>query len=319
MKRVCVFAHWDRDNIIDEYVLYYLKALKDVADSIIFVSDCDLKENETKKLDGIADFICAQKHGEYDFGSYKRGFLLAIEKGLEFDELIFANDSCYGPIYPLNTIFAKMEKKKFDFWGMTGNRYGVLNEGVPVYTKLPVVPHIQSYFLVLKKNVFMSKIFVDFINSIQKESEKNDIINKYEIGLSQLLYKNGFRSAKFINKYNFVCNPPSIKWDKMVKNDGYPFIKTAIIRNGFCITGEVKGWQDIIKRVSDYPVEIIEKNANRLLNLYENTYSQFNIYRKIRYWILKDAPPEIRYLVIMIEKYSYIILNKLCFNKLKKF
>ena len=28
MKRVCVFAHWDKDNIIDDYVIYYLKALK---------------------------------------------------------------------------------------------------------------------------------------------------------------------------------------------------------------------------------------------------------------------------------------------------
>ena len=31
MKRLCVFAHWDRDNIIDDYVIYYLKALKEAS------------------------------------------------------------------------------------------------------------------------------------------------------------------------------------------------------------------------------------------------------------------------------------------------
>ena len=77
MKRLCVFAHWDRDNKIDDYVIYYLKALKEVCETIIFVSDCNLEPNETNKLNNIADFVIAQKHGEYDFGSYKRGFLFA--------------------------------------------------------------------------------------------------------------------------------------------------------------------------------------------------------------------------------------------------
>ena len=105
MKRLCVFAHWDRDNIIDEYVIFYLKALNSVCDYTIFVSDCDLDISETNKLNGIADYIIAQKHGEYDFGSYKRGFNLAKEKELEFEELLFVNDSCYGPFFPLEPIF----------------------------------------------------------------------------------------------------------------------------------------------------------------------------------------------------------------------
>ena len=136
MKRLCVFAHWDRDNIIDEYVIYYLKALREVCQTIIFVSDSDLDPNELTKLNEVADYKIAQRHGEYDFGSYKRGFLLAKEKALDFDELIFANDSCYGPLFPLKPIFDKMATQKCDFWGMTEWEYTpVQRDGIYILEK----------------------------------------------------------------------------------------------------------------------------------------------------------------------------------------
>ena len=38
MKRAAVFAHYDKDKIIDDYVIYYLKSLKEIFDNIVFVS-----------------------------------------------------------------------------------------------------------------------------------------------------------------------------------------------------------------------------------------------------------------------------------------
>ena len=73
--RSAVFAHYDRDNHIEPYVVHYLRELKKITDSIVFVSDSNLNNSELKKLDGIADKTIAERHGEYDFGSYKRGYL----------------------------------------------------------------------------------------------------------------------------------------------------------------------------------------------------------------------------------------------------
>ena len=50
MKRVCIFAHYDRDDIVDDYVIYYLKALQKICATIIFVSDCNLSKEEIKKI-----------------------------------------------------------------------------------------------------------------------------------------------------------------------------------------------------------------------------------------------------------------------------
>ena len=63
----------------------------------------------------------------------------------------------------------------------------------------------------------------------------------------------------------------------------------------------------------------IIKDLKRVQDLYENLYKKSNIYRKIRFNLLKHSPLEIRYGVIFIEKHLFILLNTLCFHKLKKF
>ncbi len=315
MKRLCVFAHWDRDNIVDDYIIYYLKALKEVCSTIIFVSDTD--GTDVSCLDGIADYCLVKKHGEYDFGSYKRGFFYALENNIEFEELLFVNDSCYGPFYTLQSIFDKMAEKKCDWWGLTRNSYGIEkkdNKYVSFW-----FPHIQSYFLLFKSSVFSSEVFMNFMKNIETQSEKNEVIVKYEMGLSRVLSNFGFRSAFYINKFSHTYNPIVNKWDRMIRKHKFPFLKTEVPKRGLFIEGGVKNWDKVINSVSDYPIELISKNANRQLNFQQNLYKDMNLYRKIRYKVLKNLPCECRQMLVYIEKNLFIVLNTICFNKLEKF
>ena len=51
MNRVAIFAHYDKKNIIDDYVIFYIQELKKIANEVIFVSCCDLPKEELDKLD----------------------------------------------------------------------------------------------------------------------------------------------------------------------------------------------------------------------------------------------------------------------------
>ena len=51
MTKLAIFAHYDRGNEIQDYVIEYLKGLKEVAQDIIFVSDSNVKEEELEKID----------------------------------------------------------------------------------------------------------------------------------------------------------------------------------------------------------------------------------------------------------------------------
>ena len=158
-RRITVFAHYDKDNIIDDYVINYLKGLKEVSESLIFVSDGELSDFEKSKLYGLADFVIAEKHGEYDFGSYKRGVLKVKEQNLTCEELILANDSCYGPLFPLKKVFDEMQECQCDFWGITENKYGIKGKE----------RHIQSYFLVFKTQILEDESFVQFFKNVSVE------------------------------------------------------------------------------------------------------------------------------------------------------
>lgn len=181
-NRAVLFAHFDKHNIIDDYVIYYLNELKKISRSIIFVSTSSISESELAKLQGICALVFTRPNIGYDFYSWKEGFaqLLDLDK---YDELVICNDSCYGPVFDLHPIFEKMSLSKADFWGMTSNSQ--------------IQFHLQSYFLVFKRQVFLSKIFQDFWLDLKIVDSKPALIFAYEIGLTQKLIKANFKAGSF--------------------------------------------------------------------------------------------------------------------------
>ncbi|MBQ8887465.1 MAG: hypothetical protein IJY61_07185 [Candidatus Gastranaerophilales bacterium] len=221
MKRLCIFAHYDKNNLIDDYIIYYLRELKKSFNKIIFVSDSDLSKKETDKIIDLVDYIQAFNHGEYDWGSYKYGYFIAKENYLlqGIDEVLFCNDSVYGPVFQLEPIFEKMSNDNdCDFWGMYENQDGII--------KGDKANHLQSWFLLLKRNVVDSDLFDDFICSVKHLEDKNDIIQKYEINFTQRMsccFK--YKALYTSENGNAVTQATPILLEK-----GFPFIKTVVTR-----------------------------------------------------------------------------------------
>lgn len=219
MKKIAVFAHFDIHNKIENYVLHYLKSLVDCGAKIVFVSDSNLSNEELEKIKDFTVKIIAKHHGEYDFGSYKIGFEYCLNSGIldDFDELIFANDSCYAPLAPFEKMFETMDKKDVDFWGITANKTKSTN----------FILHIQSFFYAFRKSVFCSEYFKNLVHSFSKLSFKEDIIFEYECGVTKKLEDCGF-------KWDVYC-PSSLShsdayiydYKKLIKQ-GCPLLKRSI-------------------------------------------------------------------------------------------
>ena len=185
MKRICFFTHFDRDDRTDPYVIRYLEGLKTVTEHMVFISNSQLPRQEQEKLSGIADKIILRENTGYDFGGWKHGLenfgFAHLEK---YDEIILANDSCYGPLYPFSEMFDKMAGQNCDFWGVTKNN--------------AIFPHVQSFFLVFRKTVFCSPVFKNFWKQVVPLSGKYEMVDTYEVGLSEILTKHGFCSRSYI-------------------------------------------------------------------------------------------------------------------------
>ena len=247
-KYIAVFAHYDKHNIVDDYVLYYLENLKLIADKIIFVSDNNLPEIEQNKLQILCHKIIAKNHGEYDFGSYKRGLEEVYKYSSEYDAIIIANDSCYGPLKPLVNVFQPMEYSDCDFWGLTVNQEQYL-------------PHLQSYFLVFNKKIINSEIFRNFFRKVKREDNKDNIIENYEIVLTPNFIDVGFKMDSFIKKI-FERNPTL--YDKLffflMKND-FPFFKVSSIADQPKIKNAL--FKNYLKN-NDTLFELVKKHSKRI-------------------------------------------------------
>jgi len=264
MKRLFIFASYDKDNIIDDYVVYYVKELSRTGD-VIFIIDNDLPDAELNKIEPYVLYCVAQRHGEYDFGSYKRGFLYVRESHIlpNYDWLILCNDSVYGPFYDLEPIFIKMERENHDVWGFTKN------------TK-PEIEHLQSYFIAMSSKVFNHPEVQDFLCSIERK-EKKKVVKLYEFGISQLFSNLGFRfDSVYPNDKHFRNDPQKRKYLKMIKN-GFPFLKRMLLTLNEHSVAHLYRYKEIKNLVPVYPFEYIKNNLVRVIDA---DVLQKNLHRK---------------------------------------
>lgn len=294
MKRLAIFAHFDKKNILDDYVVYYVKELEKYCEKILVLSLSNLSDTEQKKLDNVI----LVNHKEYDFGSYKRGFYYAKENGLlkNIDEILFVNDSVYC-VNPLDKIFEN--EPKSDFWGIVENKYGFKKYGKLCFSKKQ--PHIQSWFIAFRKNIFENEIFQEFLNSIKEEKNKNDIILNYEIGLSQTLVNAGFKYKAILKKIKNSNNPSIYYWREILK-ENISFVKRSVLLGLNRDKTTIADFEKEIK--NNNAIKFIKKNTGEIKI---NTFTP-KWFKILMFKVLRNCPDILRRFFTKILKTFFIFL-----------
>lgn len=248
-KKLCLFAHFDAKNRIADYVLNYVKSLHEIGSDVIFISTCEkLSEVEVSKILPYCVKVILRKNITLDFGSWCVG-LYQIQNLADYSTLILANDSVYGPIYPLKEIFSTMSSKKLSFWGITSTSE----------TKY----HIQSYFLVFDKGAVQSEAFTKFWKAFRFYRCKSMIIEKYEIGLTTWARQFDWTIGAYVEHSQITprdINPMLFFWDSLIENYRCPFLKTEVLRLNRAQMKTVSNWRKIIESHSTYDTNLISDN-----------------------------------------------------------
>ena len=92
------------------------------------------------------------------------------------------NDTCIGPLWPLEPYFRSFESAiDCDFWGMT-------NFKKTKYFR----EHVQSYFVSYSREVVSSKVFKSFWMNVKSYDNVRQVIDNYETKFSSELNRTGF-------------------------------------------------------------------------------------------------------------------------------
>ncbi|TDG12760.1 hypothetical protein E2F43_14425 [Seongchinamella unica] len=288
MKTACVFAHYDRDGIVDSHVTYSLSELHRCVQRLVFVSTSNLSDETVGKLVAMGIEVIVRKNRGYDFYSYKVGIEhLTLS---DYDQLILCNDSVYGPLTDLSAFIGKMNEIDGDFWGITES--------------FDFAHHLQSYFLVFKRTVLNSSAFAEFWSSLDLIDDKNEIIRRYEVGLSQVLTSCGFKfysvmpledrgtvdriwharreygrtlkrrwrdpafwsdvGSLLTGRLDVGVNHSHLDWEVLLIEHGSPYIKVELLRDNPKDVRNLEPVLDVVRSKGEYPVELISKHLARV-------------------------------------------------------
>jgi lipopolysaccharide biosynthesis protein len=267
-KRLFLFAGYDKDGIVDDSDLIYLRALSKLGD-IIFVADSVYIDGEIEKVREIPNIINieAKRHGEYDFGSYKRAYNYAVSNGLlnNYDWVYLVNDSVFGPLKPLEPILCDLENRGA---GAIGLSYAIRRRGHPRYDEFP--EYLQSFFVGLTRDVAASDYFAEFITGIKKHYDKMSLFFATEFMLTKVLKDN---NVKIDALYTVPEGDDIFRAPLKMLTDGFPFIKKSqdAMRS-------LKSISDLAPFVKDYNIEIIKDYLER----YNIRFGSFRLIKTIR-------------------------------------
>ncbi len=255
-KNLCVFAHFDKYDTIDEHVILYIKSLYESGFDIIFVTTCE--NMEISELNKIRDFSSIQiirKNEGYDFGSYRTG-IIQCNNLLDYESLILTNDSVFAPIVSLDKMFEIMKNKEYDLWGITDN--------------YEISYHIQSYFVYFSKKVLYHPNFLDFFEQIYVLDSKQGIIERYEIGMSKFYENLGLRIGALASFKDLIeytdgrkLNSTLYLWDILIKEFNVPIIKVELLRDN-PNNVNISNLKQFIERNTNYDFTLIENYLKRI-------------------------------------------------------
>lgn len=197
-NRLCIFTMHSTDGICDHYIINLLLGLRPFASKLVTVCYGTLQIDFDTRLRTITDELFMREHGGYEGDALKDVLtnLLGWETVLAFDQLLLANDSCYGPIFSLENVFEKMEGTA-DFWGLTAQN-DMLNPW-PDYPCDILPYHIQPYFLVIEERMLHSSDWREFWRTLGSTNPLHTSIAEYDLSLTEFFIRRGYRGATYVD------------------------------------------------------------------------------------------------------------------------
>lgn len=287
MKRLGIYLTYDKERKIDPYIGYMLKELKTCVKYLVVVCN---EEEVTDGLENIVDYadeIFYRENRGFDAGGFKTAMceFIGWDKILQYDELVLVNDSMFGPFIPMKDIFAEMNKRSVDFWGLAsqGAREGKNIRSFPQY--------IQSYFLVVRFPMLHSAEFRKYWEEIPLYHKFWDVVIQHEerftsyfsgLGYTYDVYADIEENDSKKNLANNYSQYATISYE-LIKKRNFPFLKKQqIAYNTLSLQTQENLFQAItyIDKETSYNVNLIWENIIRTLNmtdLQRNLHIQYAI------------------------------------------
>jgi lipopolysaccharide biosynthesis protein len=261
---VALYVHYNPAGEVSAMVRRQLAAYRAAGFAPLFISNAPrLSPAAWEAARAEAALVVHRRNGGMDFGAWQDLAPLAARQWPAAEELLLANDSVLGPIRPLEPIFAALRAAGEGVFGLTESAQGGR--------------HLQSYFVLARGRAAVAALF-EFLAGLRLSSSKWLVVQRGEIGLTRHMQARDIRVAALFGyaraleaatadaaERDFLLglsprfaaadsaealqqlllrwplNPTHALWRSLVRQLGFPFIKTELVRRN---PGRLPGVED---------------------------------------------------------------------------
>jgi len=201
-------------------------------------SGSGLHWEDVKRLSGLCRSVRAEKHGELDFGSWKRILnTLGWENIRHYDELYLVNNSLIAIGNP-QILIDKFRASSASFFSTmifdehyTGPDVHVDDflEGHEVLSESVMMP---SFFWGLKKTLFESEFVQRFFSGVEEQTSRIDVCYKYERGFTRMILRRNISCCFYHEMVHANVPVYTSKGFDLVKL-GFPYVKRKLFHQEF--------------------------------------------------------------------------------------
>lgn len=272
MRSICLFAsHFDQ-NFLPYYVKVYLTELKQHFTELVLLVHQDLNTDDTTWLNTLNIQYRKETNEGYDFGMWYKS--LNVIDTSTYNRIALVNDSCIL-FQPLHKFMLAMERSGADFYGMSESE--------------AVSKHVQSYFLVLNKNAIAPAF--SYFQQMGIQHKLQEVIQVYEIGLSQHLLKSGLVLGSYVDNkaYKGEFSPYYHLLDHHLAQ-GIPLIKKKVIFSSYRKDELFTLARMNFKIRPAFYLKLILNNPDSLLErdaLKKDITGSLSIFERLRYEVMR--------------------------------
>ncbi|MGO2745903.1 rhamnan synthesis F family protein [Microbacterium sp.] len=220
-RRAVIYVIFDRRGMVEEYVEYALREMRHDADHILAVVNGALTEEGRARLESVTDDILVRPNEGFDIWGHKAGLAHLGAEIADFDEVVLTNDTWFGPVRAYRDVFDRMGAEALDFWGMTDN----VKMKDPSTGVGRVPDHLQSFWLVVRKNMFLSDAWRDYWENLPAMADYYDAVLNHEVTFTQRFNEAGFASAAAFPASRYPTGHPALFNPDLLIADGCPLVK----------------------------------------------------------------------------------------------
>ena len=264
-----IFVFYDKDGIVDRYVLYLLDQLTPFFRDLIIMCNGKVNTDDKTKLLRYTNKVFVRENKGYDAMAVREAMLshFGWESLQNFDSVVVFNDTFFGPFYPMDSVFEKIERGTETLWGLLAR----IKDSTPSAN----ATLFGAFFYVMKRELIKKRVWQKFWEELDGSKWGfGEAIQQYEYQLIPVCEKAGekwncvWRSNKFTGSRrepNFD-NYLGIAYE-LISYYKYPFLKRKPLsvkpNFAYSISDTQKRALEYIAKETDYDISMIWENILR--------------------------------------------------------